>query len=151
MFREIMNNPGLLPKLVVFHFRIGQKIRNIILLKHVWILVDFVFLRLLLNCELRVNTEIGTGLKIFHPYNIIINDGVEIGENCILRHNTTIGNNGRNKLCPKLGDNVNIGCGAVIIGGIVIGNDSYIGANTLVNKSFKENSVIVGFAGKDKG
>lgn len=109
------------------------------------------FFKIIIKLRAQVNTEIGTGLKIFHPYNIIINDGVKIGENCILRHNTTIGNNGRNKLCPKLGDNVNIGCGAVIIGEVVIGNDSYIGANTLVNKSFKENSVIVGFTGKDKG
>lgn len=85
------------------------------------------------------------GLAISHHGTLIINAGAKVGKNCILHGNNCIGNNGISQGAPVLGDNVDIGVGAVIIGDIFIASGSKIGANALVNKSFyEENSVIVG-------
>lgn len=84
----------------------------------------------------------GPGLKIWHE-NIFINEGSIIGNNCQLHGNNCIGSNKGKS--PKIGNNVDIGFGATIIGNIEIADDCIIGANSLVNKSFLEKgSVIAG-------
>ena len=58
--------------------------------------------------------------------------------------NNCIGNNGINlNKCPKIGNNVDIGYGATIIGDIEIADNIIIGANSLVNKSFLESNIII--------
>ena len=60
-----------------------------------------------------------------------------------------IGTNGGSSIAPIIGNNVYIGPGAVIYGGIEIADNCYIGANAVVNKSFLEqNSVIAGVPAK---
>lgn len=83
----------------------------------------------------------GKGLQIFHGGNIVINSDVRCGENCLLHGCNCIGNNGKTNDAPKLGDNVDIGFGAVIIGNVTIGNNVVIGANAVVNKSINEDNV----------
>lgn len=83
------------------------------------------------------------GLRIFHG-NIVVNNNAKIGKNCCLHGNNCIGNNGIVDLAPSIGDNVDIGYGAVVIGGICLTNDIIIGANAVVNKSFRNSKVIVG-------
>lgn len=51
---------------------------------------------------------------------------------------------------PKIGNNVQIGCGAVIIGNVTIGNNVYIGANAVVLKDVPDNSIAVGVPAKIK-
>src|SRR5690606_27471172 len=70
------------------------------------------------------STTIGPGLYLGHFGSIVINKNTKIGKNCNIAHSTTIGqtNRGSNKGCPTIGDNVWIGTGAVIVGGISIGN-----------------------------
>lgn len=87
----------------------------------------------------------GKGLSIYHIGSIIVNPAVRAGENCKLHGNNCIGNNGKTQEVPILGNNVDIGYGAVLIGNIKIGNDITIGSNAVVNRSFIEkSSVIVG-------
>ena len=83
------------------------------------------------------------GLTIYHHGTIIVNPNAKIGENCKLHGNNCIGNNGIDEGCPKIGNNVDIGFGAVIIGNIEIANDIKIGANAVVNKSFTESGITL--------
>jgi len=91
----------------------------------------------------------GKGLQIYHSGNIIINHAVRAGENCKLHGGNCIGNNGKTQAVPILGNNVDIGFGAVIIGDISIADNVIIGANAVVNRSITEtNSVYVGVPAK---
>lgn len=83
------------------------------------------------------------GLTIFHSGSIVVNSESKIGKNCKLHGNNCIGNNGLTNLCPKIGNNVDVGFGAVIIGDIEIADDIKIGANAVVNKSFLEPGITI--------
>ena len=91
---------------------------------------------------IRLNLEIsqncfGKGLSIYHQ-NCIINPAVRAGDNCILHGSNCIGNDGKTKGAPILGNRVNVGYGAMIIGDISIADDVNIGANAVVIHSVTE-------------
>lgn len=89
------------------------------------------------------------GLQIYHIGSIIVNPAVKVGENCKLHGNNCIGNNGKTKAVPRIGNNVDIGYGAVLIGDIEIADDVIIGANAVVNRSILEKgSTFVGAPAK---
>lgn len=91
----------------------------------------------------------GKGLVIHHNGSIVVNRDCKIGQNCQLHGDNCLGNAGYGRHCPTLGDNVDIGVGAKIIGDVYIANGIKIGANAVVNKSFyDENVVIVGIPSK---
>lgn len=100
-----------------------------------------------LNFQVPLNT-CDSGLALVHP-GIIINGKSKIGKNCRIYSNVVIGSvNGE---CPTIGDNVYIGAGAKLIGGITIGSNIKIGANAVVNKSFQESNItLVGIPAKSK-
>lgn len=83
------------------------------------------------------------GLSIYHHGTIIVNPSAIIGKNCKLHGNNCIGNNGTEDKNPVIGDNVDIGFGAVIIGDITIADNIKIGANAVVNKSFTEPGITI--------
>lgn len=157
--KEVKDNPGLLPKILVIIFRFGNLvyfkikvpvIRQLMIL--VYRLIDLLVVKLLLNDDISGKTKIGWGFKIYHPYGIFINSDAEIGENFICRGQVTIGNKGDNVLdngSPTIGSNVEVGVGAKIIGPIVIGNGCIIGTNAVVVKSFEDNGVLVGVPAKN--
>lgn len=85
------------------------------------------------------------GLVIHHHGSIVVNRECRIGKNCELHGDNCIGNAGFGANVPTIGDNVNIGVGAKIIGKIEIADGIKIGANAVVTKSFLEpNITIVG-------
>lgn len=91
----------------------------------------------------RLGIEIGPncfekGLNIYHGGSVIINPAVRGGENCKLHGANCIGNNGLTKDVPILGNGVDLGYGATIIGKVVIADNVKIGANALVNQSVME-------------
>lgn len=91
----------------------------------------------------------GKGARICHP-NVIINGFV--GENCTFHGNNVIGNKktGRKDAIPKIGNNVDIGTGAIIIGNVVIADNCVIGAGAVVTKSFTApGTVIAGVPAKE--
>lgn len=91
----------------------------------------------------------GKGLTIYHVGSVVVNANARIGENCRLHGANCIGNNGKTEDVPRIGNNVDIGYGAVIIGGIEIADDVVIGANAVVNKSITvPGSVVVGVPGR---
>lgn len=83
------------------------------------------------------------GLVIFHTGNIVVNGYSRIGKNCKLHGANCIGNNGVTEETPRIGNNVDIGVGAKIIGGVEIADDIVIGAGAVVNKSFLEPGCII--------
>lgn len=109
-------------------------------------------LGLKLGIQMHIN-NFDMGLKISHPFGIIINKNAKIGKNCTLRGSNCIGNDGvNNENFPILGDNVSLGYGAMVCGKVRLGNNVFIGANSLVNKSFDgDNIVLVGSPAKQIG
>ncbi len=95
------------------------------------------------------NNSVNKGLFICHSGSIVINGEARIGKDCILHGDNCIGNDGSNSEAPIIGDNVDIGVGAKIIGDVKIANDTVIGAGAVVVKSFEiPGSVIVGVPAK---
>jgi serine acetyltransferase len=96
--------------------------------------------------ELPYTTQVGRRVIIEHQSGIVIHGNSVIGDDCILRHNVTLGN--RNLAhpleAPRLGTGVNVGAGAKILGGVVIGNGAQIGANAVVCKDVPGGAIAVG-------
>jgi len=87
----------------------------------------------------------GPGLSIPHYGTIVVNSNAKVGRNCRLHVGTNIGMH--KDAAPVIGDNVYIGPGTIIFGGIEIANNVSIGANTTVSKSITEENVVVVGAG----
>lgn len=83
------------------------------------------------------------GLRIMHLGPILINGNAAVGENCCLHINTGIVAGGTNDEAPVLGNNVVVGIGAVILGGVHIADYTAIGANAVVNKDVCEENIAV--------
>lgn len=86
------------------------------------------------------------GIHLPHYGGIIVNGNVRIGKNCSIRPFTVIGNkrDGDNNDVPVIGDNVAIGCNVSIIGGIKIGSNVTIGAGSVVINDIPDNAIVVG-------
>lgn len=101
-------------------------------------------LRVRYGIDISYRTKIGKGLYIGHFGGIVIHGDTEIGEFCNLSQGITIGisNRGKKVGTPKIGDRVFIGPGAVILGGINIGNDVLIGTNAIVTFDVPDKAVV---------
>lgn len=90
----------------------------------------------------RSGARIGAGVCLIHPFSIIIGPGVEIGEDCLIFHEVTLGT-GPTPGVPKIGNNVDIYVGARVLGGVVIGDGSMVGANCVVTRDVPPRSVVL--------
>lgn len=107
------------------------------------------FISLFYGLEIPVSQEIGGGLYVAHPYGVVIMP-TKVGKNCSIISNVTIGM--RNEWAfPVIGDNVFIGAGARILGGIHIGNGAKIGANAVVIGDVPEGATVVGIPARVVG
>jgi serine acetyltransferase len=101
-----------------------------------------------LGIELRYKSKIGPGLALFHGHATVVHEGTVMGARCTLRQSTTIGAktlpDGSQSACPVLGDEVDIGANAVIIGPTRIGNRAVIGAGAVVVKDVPAGAVVAG-------
>lgn len=88
-----------------------------------------------------VNTKLGGGVILAHPYSSIINADT-IGDNLYINQLVTVGEN--NGLRPKIGNNVKLFTNATIIGGITIGDNVVVGAGSVVVKDVPSNCVVAG-------
>jgi putative colanic acid biosynthesis acetyltransferase WcaB len=102
------------------------------------------FVEWTLGVELPWGTRIGPGLRIFHGQAIVINRQVRIGSHCTLRQSTTLGNARDGEDCPVIGNNVEIGSNVCIIGPVRIGDNVTIGAGSVVIKNIPAGSIAVG-------
>lgn len=85
--------------------------------------------------------EIGGGFFIRHGYATFVNT-FKVGKNCIIHQCTTIGDSGKG--IPTIGNNVEIGTGAIILGPITIGDNVTIAAGAIVVDDIPANSVVIG-------
>ena len=118
------------------------------------------FSRFLTGIEIHPGAKIGKNLFIDHGMGVVIGETSEIGDNVTIYHMVTLGgispsinsNNQRNiKRHPTLMDNVVVGSGAQILGPVVVGKNSKIGANAVVTKNVEENDVMIGIPAKNVG
>jgi len=103
--------------------------------------------RLCLHVEIPARARIGPGLHLPHPYNIILGPEVELGRDCVLFHEVTMGHGAIPGL-PRLGDNVVCFAGSRVLGGVTIGDRAEIGANCVVFTNVPAASVVVPAIGR---
>ncbi len=102
--------------------------------------------RMLTGIEIHPGATIGKGLFIDHGMGIVIGETAEIGDNCTIYQNVTLGGTGKDKgkRHPTIGNNVLIGCGAKVLGPFSVGDNAKIAANAVVLSEVPENSTAVG-------
>lgn len=102
----------------------------------------------IMSIEIPPPTRIGGGFRLDHGQGLVINAETVIGEYCILRHNTTLGcltlPGGLSGVSPVLGNRVDVGSNAVLLGDIYIGNDAKVGAGSVVVGDVPEGATVVG-------
>jgi putative colanic acid biosynthesis acetyltransferase WcaB len=102
----------------------------------------------ILGVELPPETEVGPALRLLHPQAIVINRETRIGARCTVRASTTLGNisrpDGTETDSPCVGDDVEFGVGAIVIGPVRIGDSARIGAGAVVVKDVPAGTVAVG-------
>lgn len=103
------------------------------------------YMRVVYSIDLSCSTEIGNGTSFVHNgLGCVVNPNAIIGDNVRVLQNVTIGGRGEGRGVPIIGDDVIIGCGACILGGVKIGNGCKIGANAVVLTDVPDNAVAVG-------
>lgn len=99
--------------------------------------------------EIHPGATIGRNLFIDHGYGVVIGETTVIGDNVLLYQGVTLGGNGKEqgKRHPTIGNNVMISAGAKVLGSFTIGDNSKIGAGSVVLNEVPPNSTVVGVPG----
>jgi serine acetyltransferase len=107
-----------------------------------------VVVKWLLGIELTWCTQVGPSLRLFHRMGLVVNDQTVISRNVVLRHTTTIGVKVTlpfgAQAAPIIGDDVDIGAHAIILGPITVGSGACIGAGSVVVKDVPTGATVVG-------
>lgn len=114
----------------IFYYRIGK--------------THFLFSWICPRCyytKINQSMPIGKALNMVHAFNTFLN-GKSIGCHFKCYHNVTVGE--KNGKLPIIGNNVVMGCGSSVLGGVTIGNNVEIGAGCVVVKNVPDNCTVVG-------
>ncbi|MFV0535940.1 MAG: serine O-acetyltransferase [Dysgonomonas sp.] len=121
------------------------RVMNSLYKKKVPIIPDLIrkYIRIVYSCELPYTVVIGDNTTFAHNgLGVVVNEHAIIGNNVSISHNVTIGGrNGRGR--PVIEDDVFVGPGACILGGVTVGKGAFIGANAVVIHDVPENSLVV--------
>ncbi|XXM71417.1 serine O-acetyltransferase [Lysinibacillus sphaericus] len=106
--------------------------------------------RFITGVEIHPAAKLGKGIFIDHGMGVVIGETAEVGDNVIIYHGSTLGGTGKDvgKRHPTVGNNVVISAGAKVLGPLKIGDNSKIGAGSVVLKNIPENSTVVGIPGR---
>jgi serine O-acetyltransferase len=106
--------------------------------------------RFFTGIEIHPGAMIGEGLFIDHGMGVVIGETAEIGDNCTIYHGVTLGGTGKDvgKRHPTIGNNVLIGTGAKVLGPFKVGDNSMIGANSVVLKAIEAKTTVTGIPGR---
>lgn len=101
---------------------------------------------MVLTCDVPFKT-VPASTRFPHPLSIVIGTRVVLGEGCIVRQNVTIGTkrwvNGSGGPQPQIGNGVDIGAGAIILGDVSVGDNAVIGAGAFVDKPVPANTIYI--------
>ena len=100
--------------------------------------------------EIHPGATIGKGLFIDHGHGVVIGETAILGDNVTLYQGVTLGGTGKEqgKRHPTIGNNVMISAGAKVLGSFTIGENSKIGAGSVVLTEVPPNSTVVGVPGR---
>lgn len=106
--------------------------------------------RLITGIEIHPGAVLGQSFFIDHGMGVVIGETTEIGDNVTIYQGVTLGGTGKEqgKRHPTIGNHVIIGAGAKVLGGITIGDNVKVGANSVVLKNVPDNSTVVGIPGR---
>lgn len=123
-----------------------------------WLRIPFsVFYRILYRrvrnvygIELPYTVELGRRVVIEHQGTIVIHGNAKIGDDCVIRQGVSLGNRYLDAPleAPVLGDRVNVGAGAKILGQVRVEDDASIGANSVVIHDVEAHTTVVGIPAK---
>lgn len=134
-----------------FHVLVWHKINHFLYKKHLYFISRLLsqLARFLTGIEIHPGAVIGRRLFIDHGMGIVIGETSIIGDDCTIYHGVTLGGTGKEKKKrhPTLKNNIIVGCGAKVLGNIVISDNVKIGANSVVLKDVPKNSIVVGIPG----
>lgn len=108
--------------------------------------------RFLTGIEIHPGAHIGRRFFIDHGMGVVIGETAELGDDVMLYHGVTLGGRTRSagKRHPTLGNGVVVGAGAKVLGPVVIGAGSAIGANAVVTRDAPADSVLTGVPAKPR-
>ena len=105
----------------------------------------FKLIQIVTGIELPCEAKVGRNFVIDHFGGIIVSGYAQFGDNCRIRNGVVVGlRRIDEKYAPIIGDNVDIGSGAKLLGPIHIGNNAIIGANAVVLSDVPADSIAVG-------
>ena len=132
----------------ILHYRVAHKLYK----KKHYFLARWISQRAVRKTciEIHPGATIGKGLFIDHGSGVIIGETAELGDNVTLYQGVTLGGTGKEqgKRHPTLGDNVMVSAGAKVLGSFKIGENSKIGAGSVVLKEVPPNCTVVGVPGR---
>jgi serine O-acetyltransferase len=119
--------------------------------RKIFVLSEFIYLlsKWITCVDIQPSAQIGEKINITHGLGIVIGDKVRIKDNVTIMQQVTIGTSRLKSVysesdVPEIGNNVILGTGSKILGGITIGDGCIVGANSVVTKSFPDYSMIAG-------
>jgi serine O-acetyltransferase len=121
---------------------------------HRWHLVPLAMICNKLNvvlgqCIIGRGAEFGPGFVLIHSQGAVINSGVRGGRDVKLEHQVTLG--AEKGAVPVLGDDVFVGAGAKVLGGVRVGSHARVGANAVVLDDVPEGATVVGIPARVVG
>lgn len=133
----------------------GHRITHWLWHHHAKLLARFLaeFIRKLTGVEIHPGAVLGSGVFIDHATGVVIGETAEVGDNVTIYHGVTLGGTSLEavKRHPTIGNNVIVGAGAKVLGAITVGDNSQIGANSVVVKPVPPGTVVVGVPGQVVG
>jgi serine O-acetyltransferase len=144
-FEVILLYPGV-------HALVYYRVAHALYKMHLFFLARFLSQsgRFFTGIEIHPGAKIGKRFFIDHGLGVVVGETTIIGNDVLLYQGVTLGGTGimKGKRHPTVGNNVVIGTGAKVLGNIIIGDNSYIGANAVVIKDVPPNSTVVGVPGR---
>ena len=106
--------------------------------------------RLVTGVEIHPGARIGQGVFIDHGMGVVIGETAVVGNRCLLYQGVTLGGTGKQsgQRHPVLGENVVVGAGAKVLGGISVGANTRIGAGSVLLRDVDADCTVVGVPGR---
>ena len=107
-----------------------------------WAVLRHRFWSVVTGADIPINCQLGGGLLIPHPNGIVIHPDAQVGPNCLIFQQVTIG--AAHGGVPRIAGHVDIGAGAKVLGSIIVGEHAQIGANAVVLNDVPAGATAVG-------